>query len=178
VLAALYREGGIPRLYSGVSVALVLAPLAKCGGIAANASTSGLPIINFLQAPSFLEGILGSTVTGVIKQVNGALNILPDQYFAKFMQTIHADSDLWVVQAMNPDWQMAAKPLQDMLAVIDRTILKMEDVNESALLELCKLGTCIYEHGWLYEKRPIICHALGRGSPECQAVLEEAAEKG
>jgi hypothetical protein len=78
-----------------------------------------------------------------------------DQYFAKFMQTIHADSDLWVVQAMNPDWQMAAKPLQDMLAVIDRTILKMEDVNESALLELCKLGTCIYEHGWLYEKRPI-----------------------
>jgi hypothetical protein len=29
----------------------------------------------------------------------------------------------------------------------------------------------------IYEKRPIICHALGRGSPECEAVLEEHRER-
>lgn len=78
-----------------------------------------------------------------------------DQYYAKFMQSIHADPDLWVVQAMNPDWQLSAKPLQDFLSVLDRTILKMYRVNKRAVLEMVKLGTCIYEHGWLYEKRPI-----------------------
>lgn len=78
-----------------------------------------------------------------------------DQYFAKFMQSIHADPDLWVVQAMNPDWQASAKPLQDFLSVLDRTILKMYRVNKHAILELVKLGTCVYEHGWLYEKRPV-----------------------
>jgi len=78
-----------------------------------------------------------------------------DQYFAKFMQSIHADADLWVVQAMNPDWQEAAKPLQDFLSALDRTKLKMFRVNSKAILELCKLGTCIWEHGWQYEKRPV-----------------------
>jgi hypothetical protein len=78
-----------------------------------------------------------------------------DQYYAKFMQSIHADPDLWVVMAMNPDWQSAAKPLQDFLSALDRTILKMYRVNKRAVLEMVKLGTCIYEHGWLYEKRPL-----------------------
>ncbi len=78
-----------------------------------------------------------------------------DEYFAEMMQSVHADPDLWVVQAMNPDWQAAAKPLQDFLAVADRTMLKMPKVNGKALLELCKLGTCVWEHGWDYSKRPV-----------------------
>lgn len=93
--------------------------------------------------------------------VGAANNVLPvtgtdvDQFYAKFMQSIHADPDLWVVQAMNPDWQSAAKPLQDFLSALDRTTLKMYRVNKRAVLEMVKLGTCIYEHGWLYEKRPV-----------------------
>lgn len=78
-----------------------------------------------------------------------------DQYYAKFMQSIFADPDLWVVSAMNPDWQDAAKPLQDFLAALDRTVLKMYRVCKPAILEMVKMGTAVLETGWLYEKRPV-----------------------
>lgn len=78
-----------------------------------------------------------------------------DQYYAKFMQSIHASPDLWVVQAMNERWTDAAKPLQDFLSTLDRAVLKMYRVNKRAVMEMVKLGTAIYEHGWIYENRPV-----------------------
>lgn len=76
-----------------------------------------------------------------------------DQLYAKFMQTIHAPGNLWTIEALNPNWTNAAKPIQDFLQWLDHAILKMEDVNGRALLELVKLGTCIYKTDWLYERR-------------------------
>ena len=78
-----------------------------------------------------------------------------DQYYAKFMQSIHASPDLWIVQPMNERWTDAAKPLQDFLSTMDRAVLKMYRVNKRAVMEMVKLGTAIYEHGWTYENRPI-----------------------
>jgi len=78
-----------------------------------------------------------------------------DQFYAKFMQSIHASPDLWIVQAMNERWVDAAKPLQDFLSALDRSVLKMYRVNKRAIMEMVKLGTAIYEHGWIYEQRPI-----------------------
>jgi hypothetical protein len=78
-----------------------------------------------------------------------------DQLYAKFMQSLHASPDLWIVQAMNQNWQEAAKPLQDFLSTLDRAVLKMWRVNKRAVLEMCKMGTAIYEHGWTFEQRPI-----------------------
>ena len=78
-----------------------------------------------------------------------------DQYYAKFMQAIHASPDLWVVQPMNERWTDAAKPIQDFLSALDRAVLKMYRVNKRAVMEMVKLGTAIYEHGWIYENRPV-----------------------
>jgi len=78
-----------------------------------------------------------------------------DQFYAKFMQSIHASPDLWIVQAMNERWQPAAKPIQDFLGALDRAVIKMYRVNKRAIMEMVKLGTAIYEHGWAYENRPI-----------------------
>ena len=78
-----------------------------------------------------------------------------DQLYAKFVQTIHAPKNLWTIQAMNPQWTDAAKPIQDFLEWMDGSLLHMEDVNKRAFLELVKLGTCIYKTDWLYERRNI-----------------------
>jgi hypothetical protein len=78
-----------------------------------------------------------------------------DQMYAKFVQTIHAPANLWTIQALNPAWTDAAKPIQDFLEWMDGAILRMEDVNKRAFLELVKLGTCVYKTDWLYEKRNI-----------------------
>lgn len=78
-----------------------------------------------------------------------------DQFYAKFMQSIHASPDLWIVQPMNERWQDAAKPLQDFLSTLDKSVLKMYRVNKRAVMEMVKLGTAIYEHGWLYENRQV-----------------------
>jgi hypothetical protein len=76
-----------------------------------------------------------------------------DQLYAKFVQTIHAPANLWTIEGLNPQWTDAAKPIQDFLQWLDGAILRMEDVNKRALLELVKLGTCIYKTDWLYERR-------------------------
>lgn len=81
-----------------------------------------------------------------------------DQLYAKFMQTIHAADELWSVTGLNEDWENAAKPMQDFLTWLDHTVLKMYQVNQRALLEMVKLGTAIYKHGWLYESRPILTY--------------------
>ncbi len=78
-----------------------------------------------------------------------------DQFYAKFMQSIHASPDLWNVQPMNEKWQDAAKPIQDFLSVLDKSVLKMYRVNKRAIMEMVKLGTAIYEHGWIYEARQV-----------------------
>lgn len=78
-----------------------------------------------------------------------------DQLFAKFIQTIHGPSNLWTIEALNPDWTDAAKPIQDYLQWLDNTLLHMEDVDKRAILEMTKLGTCIYKTDWLYERRKV-----------------------
>lgn len=76
-----------------------------------------------------------------------------DQLFAKFIQTMHAPANLWTIEALNPQWTDAAKPIQDFLQWLDTSILHMEDVNKRAVLELVKLGTVVYKTDWLYEQR-------------------------
>lgn len=76
-----------------------------------------------------------------------------DQLYAKFIQTIHAPTNLWTLEPLNPQWEDATKPLQDFLQWLDRALIKMEGINKRALLELVKLGTCIYKTGWLFEHR-------------------------
>lgn len=78
-----------------------------------------------------------------------------DQFYAKFMQSLHASPDLWSVQAMNERWIDTAKPLQDFLSALDRSTLKMYRVNKRAIQEMVKLGTAILETGWTFEDRPI-----------------------
>jgi hypothetical protein len=78
-----------------------------------------------------------------------------DQLYAKFVQTIHAPANLWTTEALNPKWTDAAKPMQDYLQWLDGAILRMEDVNKRALLEMVKLGTCIYKTDWLFERRRV-----------------------
>lgn len=77
-----------------------------------------------------------------------------DQQYAKEMQTIFASNDLWTLEALNEDWVDAVKPLQDALSWLDHNALKLWSVCKRVKLEKFKLGTGIYKHGWLYEKRP------------------------
>ncbi len=76
-----------------------------------------------------------------------------DQLYAKFMQTLHAAPNLWSVSPLNERWIKVAKPLQDFLQLVDQGVLKMHEVNERAILEMCKLGTAIYKVGWTFERR-------------------------
>jgi hypothetical protein len=76
-----------------------------------------------------------------------------DQLYAKFFQTIHAPANLWTIEALNPNWTDAAKPIQDFLQWLDGSLLHMEDVNERVLLELVKLGTGIWKVDWHFERR-------------------------
>lgn len=78
-----------------------------------------------------------------------------DQLFASFIQTLHASDDLWAVGALNERWEPVAKPLQDFLTFLDKSVLKMYQVNKRVLLEMVKLGTGIYKHGYTFEQRPV-----------------------
>lgn len=80
-----------------------------------------------------------------------AMNV--DPLVARFMTTYHAPPNLWTLQALNEKWVPLAKPLQDYLQFLDQNVLRMWDVDYRAVLELIKLGTCIYKHGWLFERR-------------------------
>lgn len=76
-----------------------------------------------------------------------------DQLFAKFLQTIHAPSNLWTISPYNEKWVKAAKPLQDFLEWLDGSVLKMYNVDKRVLMDMTKLGTGIYKHGWNYESK-------------------------
>jgi len=78
-----------------------------------------------------------------------------DQYYAKFMQSIHASPDVWSLQPMNERWVNAAKPMQDFLSALDRSVLKMYRVNKRAVMEMVKLGTAVLETGWYFADQPI-----------------------
>lgn len=84
-----------------------------------------------------------------------AMAIDTDTLVATFMQSLHAASNIWSIEALNERWVNAAKPMQDFLEVVDHRLLKMFSVNDRAILEMVKLGTGIYKTGWLYESRPI-----------------------
>lgn len=78
-----------------------------------------------------------------------------DQLYAKFIQTIHAPANLWTMEPLNPDWDETAKPVQDFLEWLDKAVLQMEGINKRAILEMVKLGTCLYKTGWLFERRKV-----------------------
>ena len=84
-----------------------------------------------------------------------AMAIDVDTLHATFMQSIHAAPNIWTCEALNERWVDAAKPMQDLLEVVDGRMLKMFAVNDRALLEMTKLGTGIYKTGWLYEQRTV-----------------------
>jgi hypothetical protein len=79
-----------------------------------------------------------------------------DPLVARFITTLHTPDNLWTLQPLNERWINAAKPMQDFLEFLDQTRLHMYDVNYRAALEFIKLGTCIYKHGWLYERRNVV----------------------
>lgn len=81
----------------------------------------------------------------------GAMNV--DPLVARFLTTLHAPPNIWTLQANNERWVDVVKPLQDYLQYLDHSMLRMWDVNYRAFLELLKLGTCIYKHGWRFEQR-------------------------
>lgn len=76
-----------------------------------------------------------------------------DQLYANFLTTIHEPQDLWTCSPQNDRWVDAAKTAQDYLTLLDRHVVKMYDVNQRALLEMTKLGTAIFKHGWEFESR-------------------------
>ena len=78
-----------------------------------------------------------------------------DPLVARFVTTLHAPANLWTLQPLNELWVDAAKPMQDYLQFLDKTRLHLYDVNYRAILELVKLGTCIYKTGWTYESRRV-----------------------
>lgn len=88
-----------------------------------------------------------------------------DPLIANFMTTIHAPDNLWTLKPMNERWLNASKPLQDFLAWLDKSLIKMWDVNYRAIPEMVKLGTAVYKTGWFYEKRGITTYN-GRGGIE------------
>lgn len=76
-----------------------------------------------------------------------------DQLYASHMQTLHAAPNVWSISALNERWVNVAKPMQDFLQLLDSTVIRMDNVNTRAVLEMCKLGTAIYETGWTFERR-------------------------
>lgn len=83
----------------------------------------------------------------------GAMTV--DPLIARFITTMHTPPNLWTLQPLNERWVNIAKPMQDYLEYLDATRLRMFDVNYRAALELVKLGTCIYKHGWSFETRRV-----------------------
>lgn len=76
-----------------------------------------------------------------------------DPLVARFVTTLHTPANLWTLQPLNERWVPIAKPMQDYLQYLDTTRLRMFDVDYRAVLELVKLGTTIYKHGWAFESR-------------------------
>lgn len=100
----------------------------------------------------------------------GAMTV--DPLVARFVTTLHAPANMWTLQPLNERWVPIAKPMQDYLQFLDQTRLKLFDVNYRAILELVKLGTTIYKHGWTYERRRVNTYdpATGQVRPEMRAI--------
>ena len=95
-----------------------------------------------------------------------------DPLIARFVTTLHAPANLWSLQPLNERWVDLAKPFQDYLEYLDKTRLKMFDVDYRAAIELVKLGTCVYKHGWAYESRRVNTYdpATGQVVPTRQTI--------
>ena len=76
-----------------------------------------------------------------------------DPLIARFMTTLHTPPNLWTLQPLNERWVDVAKPMQDYLQFLDKSTLHLYDVDYRAIIEFIKLGTCIYKHGWAFERR-------------------------
>lgn len=78
-----------------------------------------------------------------------------DPLIARFVTTLTTPPNLWTLQPLNERWTKVAKPLQDYLTLLSQTTLKMQSVITRANVEFVKLGTCIYKHGWAFERRRV-----------------------
>lgn len=65
--------------------------------------------------------------------------------YADLMQTLHIPQDFWSIQPLRSDTVEVAKPLQELISVVERTNLKMRQVNKRALIDMIVLGTTIYK---------------------------------
>lgn len=73
-LRELYKQGGIPRFYKGVSYAIVLAPISKFGGTAAN---EGSRVLVAWLGLSAATGELYATILGTFLTVLWKLFLMP-----------------------------------------------------------------------------------------------------
>ena len=74
-----------------------------------------------------------------------------DAVLPRYMRTLHAQENVFTLQALNERWVPVAKPLQDYLAFLDHNILNLWSVNYRVFDEMLKLGTGILKTGWRFE---------------------------
>ena len=82
-----------------------------------------------------------------------------DPLIARFVTTITTPPNIWTLQPLNERWTKVAKPMQDYLQMLSGDTLKMYDVLYRAIIEFVKLGTCIFKHGWTFERRKSMSYA-------------------
>jgi len=74
-----------------------------------------------------------------------------DAVLPRYMRTLHAQTNVFTLQALNERWTPVAKPLQDFLEYLDHNILNLWDVHYRTFDEMLKLGTGIIKTGWRFE---------------------------
>lgn len=78
-----------------------------------------------------------------------------DPVYADFLQTLHASKDYWTVEAKRSDRVEYANPLTEFMTSLERSFLKMRQVNQRAFLDNNILGTAIYKCHWLSERKMV-----------------------
>src|SRR5439155_19640849 len=74
-----------------------------------------------------------------------------DAVLPRYMRTLHAQTNVYTLQALNERWVPVAKPLQDYLEFLDHNLLNLWDVHYRSFDEMLKLGTAILKTGWRFE---------------------------
>lgn len=78
-----------------------------------------------------------------------------DPVYADFMQTLHAAPEYWGVSALRGDRAHHVMPFQEFLRGVERSFIRMRQVNGRALLDNNILGTSIYKSHWLHERKKV-----------------------
>lgn len=81
--------------------------------------------------------------------------------YADLMQTLHVPPNFWSITALRPDRTEHAKPLQELLKVIEREKIRMRDVNTVAFNDLIIFGTCVYKDHISFKNAPYTTYDEG-----------------